>query len=195
VLWGTSLKALYSLVAVPCAFWIASAPLSAQAGSRPFPPDPLGIPGRVPLDSLSITLVRSDYFERTPTYEVSLLGSGEVVFTGDRYFDEPGPRRAEFDPTALVPLLQRFYDIKFFELAEGIPHRREAELILSDSASEVVTTRFTISDNVHEVFTVRIGAYSKTVYNRYGGSPALRNAGLGQAIDSIAGVSRWTGND
>ena len=65
----------------------------------------------------------------------------------------------------------------------------------TDSAAEVVTQRFTISDNVHEVFTVRMGAYSKTVYNRFGGSPVFDDARLGQTIDSIAGVSRWIGND
>jgi hypothetical protein len=169
--------------------------LDAQVDPASPPPDPLGIPLRVPLDSVSVTLERNDYFERTPTYRVTLLGTGEVVFSGDRYFDTPGPRSASFDPASLVPLLQQFYDIKFFELAEGIPHRREAELIVTDSSADIVTRRFTISDNVHEVFTVRIGDYSKTVYNRFGGSPVFDDARLGQTIDSIAGVSRWTGND
>jgi len=186
------MRVMNAAVKVGIALLLSIGALEAQVDATPDAP---GFPLRVPLDSISITLERNDFFERAPTYFVTLHGTGEVVFSGDRYFDTPGPRSASFDPATLVPLLQRFYDIKFFELEEGIPLRREAELVVTDSVAEVVTRRYTISDDVFEVFTVRLGDYSKSVFNRFAGSPVFDDAGLGQAIDSIAGVSRWIGND
>ena len=164
--------------------------VSINYRARPIPAEAsAAFPSSAPSESV-ITLERGACYGDCPDYTVTVRGDGLVQFnTRDDHFKStaaqvhleynghnvllPGPHTARVDPVVVARLFRRFREANFFGLRK-----------------EYV---YSATDNPTQVLTVRVGKATKTVTDYMGtmaGMPQdVRN--LEEAVDEIAGTSRW----
>ncbi len=130
-----------------------------------------------PLQSVSMTLRRSQCYGSCPAYTVELRGTGEVRFKGDSYVLVPGEHVAQVEPAVAECLFEAFKKADFWSLQP----RYAAQ------AFDLPTYQLSLT----------VGGKAKTVVDYLGRAVGMPEevTGLENALDSAAGTHRWIAGD
>lgn len=177
---------IFAIVAIAAlifgAWWSGRSPaVDCEAGSPgcgDHPPAGLAVRDSA---SVEIELSRSACFGTCPAYTLSVRGSGEVTFTGERFVQDSGTTRGSLEPGQLAALLQAFDRANYLGFADSYTPDSPACGDASTDHPSVWTA-------------IRFDGKTKRVdhYTGCSDAPAALDA-LEQAIDSIVGTRRWLG--
>ena len=123
------------------------------------------------LDDVKITLKRGPCHGSCPVYELTVLGSGEVIYKGEAFVKEIGERRSSIPQKDVSKLLAYAMDMGFFELESGY------YALITDVAE-------------HEV-TVKIGDREKKVIDQSAAPILLQR--FESMIDRVCQSRKWVG--
>ena len=156
---------------------LAAACTPAQNGSV----DQVDPPAAVVSPDSRITMQRLPCFGTCPVYTVDIAADGIVTFTGERFVEVTGTSTARIEAAAAAALIQSLVADNFFDLEDRY----------TDDA-KVCGSYHTDAPRVR--LTVRTDSRTKTVEHDYGCSDAPdRLRDMQERVDSVAGVTRWTG--
>ena len=138
------------------------------------------------LKDLKIKLQRNPCYGTCPCYDVTLYGTGIVIYNGEHFINEVGERRDEVDPLELLELFKYAVEVGFFEMQNNYEFRTiisfDEDLLINDIG-------YTCTDQPSCEVTIETGKQSKSVLN-YLGAPK-RLIALENKIDKLANTKRW----
>jgi hypothetical protein len=74
---------------------------------------------QTPTNDTKITLERWGCFGTCPVYKLSISGDGSVVYQGKAYVNSEGIHKSRISRSDAQTLIQRFLDLKFFDMSDG----------------------------------------------------------------------------
>lgn len=127
--------------------------------------------------SLRIRLERTACLGTCPSYSVEITGDGKVTYRGERFVAIQGGHHATLDQRAIDDLIAHFRDADFFSLLDNYAAA--------------------ITDNPNYTVSIAYDGRTKTVNDYVGLVVGMPDAvhDLEDAIDRIAGITRWTAGD
>jgi predicted metal-dependent hydrolase len=121
-----------------------------------------------------ITMERHSIGEQSPSYSLTILGNGKIVYHGIKNVKVVGTKTAQLSKSEVKELVDEFVNIYYFALKDRYD---EASILAMPS----VTTSITLDEKTKRIF-----------HNQ--GSPAPRGLSvLEDKIDKITHANQWTG--
>jgi hypothetical protein len=138
------------------------------------------------LKDLKIKLQRNPCFGTCPFYDVTLYGTGVVIYNGEHFVTEVGERRDEVNPWDLLELFQYAVEVGFFEMQADYEFKTNISI---DDNLFVKDYPYTYEDLPSSQVTIDTGKQLKSVLN-YLGAPK-RLITLENKIEKLANTKRW----
>ncbi len=124
--------------------------------------------------SSGIILERGMCYGYCPVYSLYLWENGSVLYNGTLFVKETGQRKGTINETAFSEILEIAEDMGFFTMNDTYD-------------------RVDMTDMPSAVITINTGSFHKRVEHYHGDQSAPESlTALEEAIDTAAGVSRWT---
>jgi hypothetical protein len=126
----------------------------------------------------SVKLSRGACFGPCPVYDLTIRGSGEVIYHGQWWVETIGVRRSQISPEASQTLITDLINHDFLNFHD---HYDYEDCIITDLATTTIT--------------LQIGSIKKTV-SRYGHPPTTprRLLLMEDEIDRVSGATIWVGS-
>jgi len=131
------------------------------------------VPDDIDYENAEITLERTACFGPCPVYTVTVYGSGQVIYEGDRYVGVTGEAEFEVDQASVRELVDAFYAMRFFDL--------------EDDYNDIFGMRLTDMPNYY--ISISVDGQYKRIHDYYGSPPGLRD--LEDFIDEVANTAQW----
>ena len=135
---------------------------------------------------LKIKLHRYPCMGTCPCYDVTLYGTGEVIYNGGYFVKEVGERRDEVNSFELLELFKYAVEVGFFEMQDNYEFRTfisfDEDLLINEHGD-------TLTDQPSCQVTIDTGKQSKSVLN-YLGAPK-RLITFENKIEKLANTKRW----
>ena len=135
---------------------------------------------------LKIKLQRYPCMGTCPCYDVTLYGTGEVIYNGGYFVKELGERKDEVDLLDLLDLFKYAVEVGFFEMQANYEY---TPFIFFDENFLVNDHPYELTDQPSCEMTIETGKQSKSVLN-YLGAPK-RLITLENKIEKLANTKRW----
>lgn len=122
-----------------------------------------------------ITLRRLQCYGHCPVYDLTILGSGKVVFKGEKFVDAVGTKIKTIDKEKIRELVSEFEKANFFSLKDSYDER-----MATDLSGAIVS--------------IKVKGKTKTVHHYHGDTNAPKELSvLEDKIDEIVGTKEWIG--
>jgi hypothetical protein len=132
---------------------------------------------QVPPDAI-VRLQRTSCFGPCPIYTVAIDARGTVTYEGERFVRVVGRRTAQIVPSAVLELLTRAEQIRFFDL-------RDAYRVIENPDG----TATMVTDLPTKIVTVTVNGRTKRVEDYIGAPDSLTE--FEREIDNAAATKRW----
>jgi hypothetical protein len=152
---------------VRCAFALVIGLAGAAAAQEP----------QVRPDAI-IRLQRTSCFGPCPIYTVTIDARGTVTYEGERFVRVVGRQTAQIDPSAVLKLLARAEQIRFFDL-------RDAYRVIENPDG----TTTMVTDLPTKIVTIAVNGRTKRIEDYVGAPDSLTE--FEREIDNAAGTKRW----